>query len=97
MAIGEYINHYNAIRVRVKGTGDLRLRLLSLPDNNEVQREQILTPIDMDNIGRNIPTVLANFKEHAAQLEIKTTEIDEQFVINRIIIYVLPTETSYPG
>lgn len=97
MATGEYFNHYHIIRASVLGGGILRPSLLSLPDRDDVQQEYILPTVDLDTLGRRPSNTLCNVKEYAVQLEMKTTDIDEYFMITRIIIYKLPTETGLPG
>lgn len=97
MPIGEYLIHYNAVRTVVLGSGTLHVTLYSLPDYAGTQREVALTDINLDTIGRRTPTCLANFKEQAVQVKMHTDEIDDVFRINRIIIFKLPTETSFPG
>lgn len=97
MAIGEFLIHYNSVRVQVLGAGNLHVEFLSMPDVDGNQRSYELVDINMDTIGRRIPTCLANFREQAVQLHLSTDEIDDVFTINRILIFKLPTETSYPG
>ena len=87
------INHYNGVRLRVNGSGSLKLRLLSL---DEV-RERVLLPLEMSTLTNREPFRKANFKEQRVQLEIKTTEINEVFVISSIIFFVKPSASNYPG
>ena len=42
------------------------------------------------------PVSLANFTDQRAQIEFKTTEINETFSISRMVIFVRPTATGYP-
>lgn len=88
----EYINHFNAVRLRVTGSGNLRLRFISY-DNIA---EKILTPIVMSATTNRLPTALANFMQPQAQLEIKVTDIGEYFKIDQLMIYTKPVFTSYP-
>lgn len=93
-ALGEFIHHVNAVRMRVTGSGSLQMQLNSL-DDEEIQ---VLIPFTMAATTRIEPTRLANFKSQRIQLEMKTTELDE--VINhvhRIIIFAKPNDSSYPG
>lgn len=89
---GENINHFNGIRVRVTGSGNLIPTLYSLSDT----KSQELAPIAMESETNIQLTKLANFIQQRASLELKTTEINEVFTINRIIIFVKPLFTSYP-
>src|SRR6187399_3003721 len=90
---GESISHYAAIRVRVTGTGNLKMSVSSLDD----VRSKTLVPFVMQPLNRIIPTRLVNFTEQRASFELKTTEIDEKFRINRIVIFTREVFTSYPG
>lgn len=86
------ILHFNAIRTRVTGSGSLQLFLRSLDNTSSVQ----LTSISMSAATNREPTVLANFIDQRAQLEVRTTAIDEKFSISRIILYVRPLASEYP-
>lgn len=90
---GENISHFTAVRMRVTGAGSLQMRLLSLDE----EYTQTLLPFDLVSSTSRQPTRLCNFNQQRAQLEIKTTEIDEVFKINRIIFFVKEIYTSYPG
>jgi hypothetical protein len=90
---GENISHFAAIRVRVSGIGNLRMKVSSLDD----VRSKPLVPFIMSLTSRIIPTRLVNFNEQRASFEFKTTEIDERFRVNRIVIYSKEIYTSYPG
>ena len=90
---GEDIVHITGIRFRVVGSGSLRLRLLS-QDEIETQTLTALTLSATTNIQ---PLRLANFMQQRAQLEIKTTTINETFRINRIIVFAKPIFTMHPG
>lgn len=87
------INHYGLVRLRVNGSGNLMLRLLS---KDEV-RENVLVPLVMIDPTNIEPVRLSNFTEQRAALEIKTVEADEIFSISKIVIFSKPTATSYPG
>lgn len=92
-SVGENISHFTAVRIRVVGTGKLRMRMLSM---DEVV-EQTLVPFTMIGQTNIQPTRLCNFTQQRAQLEIKTTAKDEIFKINRIILFAKEVFTSYPG
>ena len=93
LSSGESISHFAAIRVRVNGTGNLKLSVYSLDD----VKSKTLVPLVMQTANRIIPTRLVNFTEQRASFELKTTEIGERFRINRIIIFTKEVFTSYPG
>jgi hypothetical protein len=90
---GENISHFAAIRVRVNGIGNLKMTVYSLDDI----KSKVLVPLVMQPKARIIPTRLVNFMEQRASFELKTTDFDEQFRINRIVIFTKETYTSYPG
>jgi hypothetical protein len=92
-SVGEQISHFAAIRIRLVGTGNLKMKVYSL-DN---VRSKTLVPFTMATTARIIPTRLVNFMEQRASFELKTTEIDEKFRINRIVIFTKAVFTSYPG
>jgi len=87
------INHYHAVRMRVTGSGLLRMRLLSLDDIDT----QTLVPFTMAATTQREPTRLANFKSQQARLEIKTTAMNEIFKIGKIVIFSKPVETEFPS
>lgn len=90
---GENISHFAAIRIRVTGIGSLKMTVYSL-DN---VKSKTLVPFTMSSLNRIIPTRLVNFMEQRASFELKTTEINERFRINRIILFTREVYTSYPG
>ena len=90
---GENISHFSTIRIRLNGTGVLRMAVYSLDD----VRSKTLVPFTMMSAARIIPTRIVNFMEQRASFELKTTAIDEKFRINRIIIHSKAVFTSYPA
>lgn len=90
---GENISHFAAIRIRVNGTGELKMKVYSLDD----VRNKTLVPFQMNTQNRIIPTRIVNFIEQRASFELKTTQLDEHFRINRIVLYMKEVFTSYPG
>lgn len=92
-SLGESVSHFAAIRIRVNGTGSLKMKVSSLDD----VRSKDLVPFTMQTSNRIIPTRLVNFMEQRAAFELKTTEIDEFMKINRIVIFLKEVFTSYPG
>lgn len=77
------INHYNAVRLRVRGYGKIKMRLFSL---DEVE-EDILPDITLAVATPLVQRSLANFVESRAGLELKTTTINEFVNVNQIIIF----------
>lgn len=88
----EFIYHYVAARLRVTGSGNLLMRLISV----DAVKEKDFVPLVMQVVTDRNQTKLINFKQETAQLEIKTTEIDEYFEIDKIMIFVKPIASSYP-
>ncbi len=89
----EDIVHFGGVRLRVTGTGNLRMTFFSLDDESS----SVLAPIAMSNTTGREPLRLANFISQRGMLEIKTTAINEVFRINRVIIFEKALWTSYPG
>ena len=90
---GESISHFAAIRVRLNGTGSLKMTVYSFDD----VRSKTLVPFTMATSARIVPTRIVNFNEQRASFELKTTGMDEEFKINRIVIFTKEIYTSYPG
>lgn len=90
---GECINHYGGFRIRVKGSGSLQAQMLGLDSTPS----QNLVSLTMSSAPGREPFRLANVVSQRARLIVKTTNIDEVFHINRIIIYAKPLWTDFPG
>jgi hypothetical protein len=88
----EVINHYGAVRLRVNGSANLLLKLISL---DEVKM-RVLLPLVLQSKTYKEPTRLANFTQQRAKLEVRVTEINETFHISKIILFVRPVAKSYP-
>lgn len=85
--------HVNAIRLRVTGSGNLKLTMHSLND---------VATLDLQNLAMSastniLPTKLTNFRQQRAMLELKTTEIDETFRITKLIVFVTTVASDYPS
>lgn len=89
---GEGISHIVGVRYRVNGSGNLQTTLYSLDD----VESQSLANIAMTSLTNREPTILANFIQQRTFLEMKTTDINATFKINRIILFVKDFATSYP-
>lgn len=90
---GENEHHIVGIRMRVTGAGSLQMALQDL-DNIQTQ---ILNPFVLSATTRIEPTRLANFQSQRIRLNLTTTEINETFKVQRIIIYAKPVAVEYPG
>lgn len=90
---GENISHFTAVRMRITGFGDLKMKMLSLDDVKTVN----LTSITIPSASNIQPTRIMNFMQQRAAFRMETTEINEFFRVNRIILFTKPVFTSYPG
>ena len=90
---GESINHTTGLRIRVVGVGNLNLKFHSLDDVFEYD----LGSLAMQSTTNKEPFVLANVLEQRTYLEGFTTQCQEVFNINRIIIFTKPVFTMHPG
>lgn len=87
------IAHFTSVRMRIIGSGNLKMRMLSQDD----VYESVLVPFPMQAATNIRPTRLMNFQHQRAALEGKTTEIGEWFKINKIVIYAKEVFVEYPG
>lgn len=90
---GESTSHFASIRIRVNGAGNLRIAVFSLDD----VKSKLLVPFAMAAANRYSPTRLVNFVEQRASFQIRTTDFNEKFRINRIVIFTKEIYKSYPG
>lgn len=90
---GESINHFAAIRIRVVGTGNLEMNVYSLDD----VRSKELVPFALQATNRRQPTRIVNFMENRASFRLMTEDAGDYFRINRVIVFMKPVFSSYPG
>jgi hypothetical protein len=76
--------HFGAIRLRLTGVGNLVPYFIGL-DNTIVSP---LTAIPMSYVSGKEPTRLANAKGQRMRLKLTTTQVDEFFQINRLVVFV---------
>lgn len=86
------ILHFNATRLRVTGSGILRMQFSSMSDVNQLD----LPDLTMEAATNKEPTLLTNFRDQRGRLEGTTTDIDETFNISKMIVYIKPIATGYP-
>jgi hypothetical protein len=86
------INHLGVIRMRVKGSGNLKTTVFGYDFLNQTN----VPEISLETSTNKLPTVLANHMDQKMMLEIKTTEFDEYFNINRITVFLRPVAAEYP-
>ena len=90
---GEIIYHIAGVRLRVVGSGSLRMFFRSLDDI----RSFTLLPLTMAATTDREPTRLGNFRSQRTQVELRTTDIDEWFQISKIIVFAKASGSSLPG
>ncbi len=90
---GEGIVHFGGVRLRVTGAGNLKMTFQSL----DAVKSQPLAVIAMTTPAEREPFKLANFKSQRAFLKLETTELDEIFRINRVVVFVKPIWSQYYG
>jgi len=90
---GEYEHHVVSVKLRVIGSGNLQLFLTDLDD---IQTET-LVPITMAATTRFEPLRLANFQSQRIRLVGKTTQLGENFKIQRILLFAKPVAQEYPA
>lgn len=88
----EAILHFGSVRYRVVGNGNLVQTLIGLDD----VVSQILTPLVLSTVSGREKVVLSNFKSQRTRLRLETTEINEWFNFNRVILFVKNIYSGYP-
>lgn len=88
----EYINHFGAIRVRLKGQGNI---LGTLYSYDQIQSD-VLNSVPMSTATDDPVTLLADFTSYVAKLELSTQNIDDVMNISQILIYMKPVASSFP-
>lgn len=86
------ILHFNGVRLRAIGNGNLKQSLKSL--QNVSRHDMVDFPL-FSATDRELFT-LANFKRQRVQLRLETLEIGESFLISKITIFARPVESGYP-
>lgn len=94
---GESINHINAIRPRIIGEGNLLVAAYAPGGDNTDVLVETIVPYVMSATNTRQPVLLANVRQQRVSFEFKVTEINEWFQCNRIVIFMKPLFTSFPG
>ena len=89
----EYEHHVVGVRLRLTGEGQFQSKLTGL-DETVVDT---CANITMTTTARFEPTLLANIQNQRIRYEFFTTEVNEHFLIRRIIIFAKPVAVEYPG
>lgn len=91
--LAENILHFGGVRFRIDGSGQLDMQWSTINDQNQFS----LLPLALEETPSREPTRLCNYMTQRAKLKLSTDVIDEYINVNKIIIYIKPTYTSYPG
>ncbi len=89
---GENISHFTGVRLRMVGSGELKMKFLSLDETNYYD----LMPLPLAVTTNVEPFRGANFVEQRCAFKGYTTDIDEVFSINRIVIFGKELWAEYP-
>lgn len=87
------IVHFTSVRMRIIGSGNLKMTMYS---QDEIY-SSTLVPFTMSATTNIRPNRLMNFQHQRAYLDGRTTEINEWFKINKIVIYAKEVFTDYPN
>lgn len=88
----EQEHHIVGVRLRITGGGNFKMRLEGL----DTILTQDLATLALAATNRLEPTRLANFQGQRIRLRGQVTEINENFLIRRIIIFAKPVAMEYP-
>jgi hypothetical protein len=86
------VNHYNAVRLRVTGSGTLKGQLQTM---NEIYTDTFAN-LTLQATDDSSPVLLANLTSERASLYLYTDQIDDQFAISRIVVFLKQVATSFP-
>lgn len=89
---GEVFSHFNGVRLRVNGTGALKMKMFDLDEQDFTE----LADVMMSERTGIQPFTLANFVSQRVSLELKTVSINDHMRINRIILYSKFFATDVP-
>lgn len=90
---GENEHHVVGVRMRATGFGNLKLRLTDL-DQKQIQ-DLVDWPLELTT--RFEKTRLSNFQSQRIRFEIRLEEINEHFMIRRILLFAKPVAVEYPA
>ena len=87
------LSHFAYSRFRVTGNGTLQLILRSQDPNVNFP----MTAIPLQTVTNREPIVYSNFIDQKAQLHGFTTNLDDDFLISRIVVWIKPISFNYPA
>lgn len=91
--MNDNIIHVGAIKLRLVGSGNLVPTLIAL----DAATKKVLVSIPMSTININEPVRLCNFVSQKAVLRLETNMLNENFTINKIMIFIKPIYSSVPN
>lgn len=93
---GANVLHFNAVRVRVIGVGNLKAQMQGY---NAVWTKDFTngTPAVMTTTNPREMNRLTNFTSQVGRVKIYTDAINETFQISAITVFAKPLWTDYPG
>jgi len=86
------ILHFSMVRLRVTGSGNLRLTIMPL----DGIANETLNPLAMSSTTSAEKDILTSVRSQYAQIEVKVTSVYEKFTISRLRVLVKPSAGSYP-
>lgn len=90
-SVGDIL-HVAGVRLRVTGSGNLKMSMRSLDDEVVVN----LVPTAMLATTSKEPFTLTNYLNQRGQLKVGTTSFDNYFVISKMVIFTKPIYSGYP-
>ncbi len=87
------IGHFTGVRMRVIGSGNLKLKFQSL---DEVE-EEVMAELPLSSSTSRESFRLANMTTFRAALRVEVDEINEWFKIGSIVIYTKRVASEFPA
>jgi hypothetical protein len=85
-------NHYHLVRALVKGSGNFKLTLIGYDD----VLSSSLKSMPLQSVAPRTKDSIANFRSQAAKIKFEVTELDENFQLTDMRVYIRPIGTSFP-
>ena len=87
-----YLIHFGAVRLRINGSGNLKILLKSFDDVNIYY----LTDLVLATTTNREALILSNYIDQRGRLHIELTEINESFNVSKIVVFTKVVATGYP-
>jgi hypothetical protein len=91
--MAENILHFGAVRLRITGTASLQMEMIPYDGQNI----KTLKPLQIIQLPGKDLDRLCNVKAQRARLKISTLKINENIRVDKVIFYVKPVASQYPG